>query len=173
MRRMQQEQGPGAPGSGHAAPGLRLSFQQQMAQARAGGVRVLTDHHGKVWRSDEGGWGAGAEGTGKEGKDGEGKEGYDGDGRPVRRSPLELQLPEGNALEGGKLNLHAVLAHGDRVPRLILNLLLPDTLDSDPLPLVESVRVASKGGWMFTESIQTVNLEGCKGLTGKAEMLRG
>jgi hypothetical protein len=64
-----------------------------------------------------------------------------GGGRPVRRPPLVLQLPK--ALEGGKLDLHAVLAHGDRVPRVILDLLLQATL--------ESVRVASKGGWMFIE----------------------
>jgi hypothetical protein len=67
--------------------------------------------------------------------------GEDGGGRPVRRPPLVLQLPK--ALEGGKLDLHAVLAHGDGVPRLILDLLLPATL--------ESVRVASKCGWKFIE----------------------
>ena len=83
----------------------------------------------------------------------EGKEGGDGDGRPARRPPLALQLPEGNALEGGKLDLHAVLSHGDRVPRLILDLLLPATL--------ESVRVASKGGWMFIErNLRTALVDG-------------
>ena len=88
---------------------------------------------------------------GMEGK--EGKEGGDGDGRPARRPPLALQLPEGNALEGGKLDLHAVLSHGDRVPRLVLDLLLPATL--------ESVRVASKGGWMFVErNLRTALVDG-------------
>ena len=71
--------------------------------------------------------------------------------KPVRRPPITLLLPGGYAFKDGKLDLHAVLAHGDRVPRLILDLLLPATLDTDSLPLVESVRVASKGGWMFIE----------------------
>jgi len=75
----------------------------------------------------------------EDGKESKGEDG--GGGRPVRRPPLVLQLPK--ALERGKLDLHAVLAHGDRVPRVILDLLLPATL--------ESVRVASKGGWMFIE----------------------
>ena len=85
----------------------------------------------------------------------EDKEGGGGNARPVRRPPLVLQLPEGNALEGGKLDLRAVLAHGDRVPRLILDLLLPDTLESS------SVRVASKGGWMFIErNLRTALVDG-------------
>ena len=85
--------------------------------------------------------------TGKEGK------GDDSDDRPVRRSPLVL-LPEENALEDGKLDLHAVLSHGDGVPRLILDLLLPATLES-------AVRVASKGGWMFIEhNLRTALIDG-------------
>ena len=72
---------------------------------------------------------------------------------PVRRPPLVLQLPVRNTFEGGTLDLHAVLAHGDRVPRLILDLLLPATL--------ESVRVASKGGWMFIErNLRTALVDG-------------
>ena len=125
---------------------------------------------------------------GKEGK--EGKEGDDSDRRPVRRSPLVLRPPEDNALAGGKLDLRAVLSHGDRIPRLILDLILPDSgkapstgegggseeqalgggviggawgrdlpvilldeenkgNDDDGGGTLESVRVASKGGWMF------------------------
>ena len=80
---------------------------------------------------------------------------------PVRRPSLVLQLPVRNTFEGGTLDLHAVLAHGDRVPRLILDLLLQASLDSDPLPRVESVRVTSKGGWMFIErSLQTALVDG-------------
>ena len=84
-----------------------------------------------------------------DGKESKGED--DGGGRPVRRPPLILQLPK--ALEGGKLDLHAVLAHGDRVPRLILDHLLPATL--------ESLRVASKGGWMFIErNLRTALVDG-------------
>ena len=86
MRRMQQEQGPGAPGSGHAALGLRLSFQQQMAQARAGGVRVSTDTHGKEHQfppNDKGGWGAGATPS----SEGKAREGEDAGGGSLRAHP--------------------------------------------------------------------------------------
>jgi hypothetical protein len=91
-----------------------------------------------------------------DGHDGKESKGEDdgGGGRPVP-PPLLLQLPK--ALEGGKLDLHAVLAHGDRVPRLILDLLLPAAC----LATLESVRVASKGGWMFIErNLRTALVDG-------------
>jgi hypothetical protein len=115
--------------------GFGLSpLQTQVAIARYGG--------------DEGGESKGSD----DGKESKGED--DGGGRPVRRPPLVVQLPK--ALEGGKLDLHAVLTHGDRVPRVILDLLLQAMLESQ-----ESVRVASKGGWMFTlESVRVASKGG-------------
>ena len=80
--------------------------------------------------------------------------------RPVRRAPLALQLPEGYALEGGKLLpigtltalLDAVrpLVAGDGVPRRILAFLPPSFG-------FESLRAVCRGGWTLIErSLQTI-----------------
>ena len=100
---------------------------------------------------------------GKEGKEGA----TDGGDRPDRKTPLSLQLPDENALEGGKLlpigtltelpdAVRPVLAGGG-ITRCILAF-LPTSFG------VESLRVVCRGGWMLIErSLQTILVDGLLG----------